>query len=245
MEAIGLAIGVPGLLEVVLRTVDKVRQTVADAQAADHDIMDAIRKLQIESGRLDLWQRNMIIIASSRPAAEASGADQRSYQLIAITLGFIARAFNDVAKLDGKYGQPEQAQSGKLLQQKDGGIRSRIKRRFFRRSDDSGNGMEATGNQVEPHESTSAQSRSSVVSLSGLADISPLLKDLDQQARGYEISVSSLSRVTWALIGKKELEDLHQKVKGYNDDLETLKKGLEASVHISRTYLLIYYSRSV
>lgn len=231
MEAAGLAIGVPGLLDVLVKTTRRGYQTISDARDAPHAIMDYVQKLCIEHQRFQDWEQlttNTITSITGRGVGDLVPHHQRRFQLIAIALGYIAQAFDEVAKLDGKHGQVETAQCSTTVPARKRRVRDHMKL-FFSRSDNSTPAAATMISQHTEENKSSTPSHSSIHSLSELK-VTSQLKDLNQHATSYQMSVSTLSSVKWAIIGKTTMESLYQKVKGYNDDLETLTKPLAVSL---------------
>lgn len=228
MEAAGLAIGVPGLLDLLVKTARRGYQTISDTRDAPHAIMDYVQKLCIEHQRFQDWEQlttNAITSLTGRAVGDLVPHHHRRFQLIAITLGHIVQAFDEVTKLDGKHGQVETVQCGTTVPVRKGRVRDRMKL-FFSRSENSAPAATMISQRTEENQS-STLSLSSIHSLSELK-VASQLKDLNQHATSYQISVSTLSSLKWAIIGKTTMESLYQKVKGYNDDLETLTRPLVA-----------------
>lgn len=100
MEAVGLAIGVPGLAALFLKTSIQGFEVLANARDTSAEISHYTHIIKVEQQKLRDWKAE---INRANLSKNPESPERERYLLILETLGRLAHLFADMAVLQNKY----------------------------------------------------------------------------------------------------------------------------------------------
>jgi len=194
---IGLGLGVPGAVDVLLRTAFEGYRILQTARELDKDFDDCRHEIAVQYQLLRDWVDNRKV-SSSDPFFRT---DQKRHLLIIQTLARIAQLFADIRRLEYEYGIQPVAVPGKRQQA----------RNFLRKS----------------FRLSSSSDCSNIPTLVGGPDSDTNIDTakLETIARKFELAVSASARLKWAFTDKTKLLALVQRLKEHNENLRSLTDG--------------------
>ncbi|KAF8241358.1 hypothetical protein K440DRAFT_643854 [Wilcoxina mikolae CBS 423.85] len=197
----GIILGVPGVVDVFLRTTFEGYRILQTARELDKDFDDCRYEISVQYQLLRDWVDNRKA-SSSDPFFKI---DQKRHLLIIQTLARIAQLFADIRKLEYEYVILPVTVLGKRQQA----------RSFFRKS----------------FRLSSSSNCSNIPALVGGLDPDTNIdtEKLETIARKFEVAVSSSARLKWAFTDKTKLQALVQRLKEHNGNLRSLTDGHLAS----------------
>ena len=209
MEAIGLALGVPGLADVFLKTALKGYEILASARDASAEIDHFIHSINLEQQKLRDWKDG---INHAKLSNDPESADRRRYLLIVGTLARIARLLTSMGVMEDMYALPVDSVETQKLASKSS------QRRFFHRFRIRRSGRmvrstetEATAGPLSPRHSDFK-----------MEDILPDQVNIDQLTsfkKVVEKSDISIQSIKWALRDREKLQLLLERLSGYTESL--------------------------
>lgn len=207
MDVASLLLGIPGAIEILLRTSFAGYQVYLTARDMDADFSECKHQFNVQYQLLQDW-----VLLMKPPTGEYDylskllDPDSPRQQLVVQTLGRIAAIFARVDRLDGVYGMKPAA-------------------------DASGGGTDQQAPQARLSASFPPASASPSPSCGPGASTTPdeIFKNLDigisnlrTVAPQLQRTVSNYARLKWAYCDKAKLQTLIKKLKSYNQDLHDL-----------------------
>jgi hypothetical protein len=193
----GIILGVPGVVDVFLRTAFEGYRILQSARELDKDFNDCRYEISVQYQLLRDWVDNRKA-SSNDPFFKT---DQKRHLLIIQTLARIAQLFADIRKLEYEYGIQPVTVLGKRQQA----------RSFFRKSFRLSNSSDC--------------SNISALAEGSDHDANIDTEKLDTIAREFEVAVSSSARLKWVVTDKTKLQALVQRLKEHNENLRSLTDG--------------------
>lgn len=241
-EIAGIVLGLPGLCALLLNTGLKGYTLFTDVQNSDDDINDCLSNIQVEYQKLRDWDQRTKHITRAITLTEKDPENHRlRYRLVVNNLARIACVFNTIAEMEDKYRDKSGSDSRKSSPSRPRRIIDFARRHFPHRRSDPGD--------LSPQEkirNSRELTRSPAFGHPNIVEIIPEdieLEKLALLATKYERSVSRVVSLKWAILDKQRMEQLHQKLKGYNQNLVDITNPLliaEGGFRESTSIRLIY-----
>lgn len=207
MEAIGLAIGVPGLAALFLKAGLQGYEALAGARNVSADMDHYIHSIKLEQQKLQDWRDSIDRVKLSD---DLGSPERERYLLIVGTLARIASLFSSMADMEDEYVPAVERTEDQRVSSKTS------RRRFFHRFRRSKQMVGSSAMETAQNSSSPASPRF------GIHDVLPhdinsdQLKMVAEQVGKSEISIQNIK---WALHDRKKLQGLLERLSGYTQNL--------------------------
>jgi chromatin remodeling complex protein RSC6 len=212
-EVAGLALGVPGVIDILIKTCLEGYQFISTARSADEDFENHRYQFKVEQQKLKDFTTTTI---ASRIQESTFKTDDVRFLLISSTLIRIAQQFSDFKRLESLYGV-RTSSSDKSAEKPS--KRSRIRNIF---------GLRASQKDKASQKDTKSESEAfeTVLTLTDLQLDENLqmvtLKTLEPRLKSV---INTYSRFRWACLDSEKTQTLIFKLQKYNSNMKELVDG--------------------
>jgi hypothetical protein len=206
--ALGLALGVPGVIDILIKSCLQGYQFITIAHSADEDFENHRSQVKIEQQRL----KDLTTTVASRIQASALKTDDVRFLLTSSTLIRIAQQFSELRRLESLYGVqiPSSNQSAEKPSKQ-----SRIRKFFGLTESQKHTKSESKSDAFEPVLNLTDLELDENLEMATLKTIEPRL----------ESAIRTCSRLKWACLDCKKARILILKLKEYNSNMKKLVDG--------------------
>ncbi|KAI5780091.1 hypothetical protein EDC01DRAFT_633552 [Geopyxis carbonaria] len=224
MEAVGLAIGIPGLLTLLLKTSLSGYEAIMSIQDANIEIADYLRRIEIEYQCLRDWHESTKHITSKINLENDPPEHRARFRNIVLTLASVAKLFAESEEMTKTY----RAKDTDKMPYKSA-------KRFLHVSYWQHRRNKSETNLVSVKISKELGDRKSTSPPWVLSSMSDGMHEDDKLKRlitlaktrgSKDLPVSTFSSLKWVMYDKNRIEDLYKNLKSYNEDLKKCTKPL-------------------
>jgi hypothetical protein len=223
-EVAGLALGVPGVLDTLIKTCLEGYRFISTARSADKAFDNHRYQFNVEQKKL----KDLTTTVASRIRESTLKTDDERFLLISSTLIRIAQQFSDFKRLESQYGVISSSDKSAEKPSK----RFRI-RKFF--------GLEAS--QKYSKSGSDRDASETVLTLTDMQlDQNLQMTTLKTLEAGLNSVISTYSRLKWACLDSEKTQTLISKLKEYNNNMKELVDGHSVGMYliIADVYINIY-----
>ncbi|CCX07754.1 Similar to Pc13g00620 [Penicillium chrysogenum Wisconsin 54-1255]; acc. no. XP_002558510 [Pyronema omphalodes CBS 100304] len=210
--ALGLALGVPGVIDILIKTCLEGYQFISTARSADEDFENNRYQFKIEQQKL----KDLTTIVASRIQESTLKTDDVRFLLISSTLIRIAQQFSDFRRLESQYGV-QISSSDKSAEKQTRRKRSQI-RKFF--------GLAASKKDYQKDTRSESDAFETVLTLTDLQlDANLRMATLENLEPRLKSVINTYSRLKWACLDSEKAQTLIIKLQKYNSNMKDLVDG--------------------
>ncbi|KAI5788555.1 hypothetical protein FPQ18DRAFT_392030 [Pyronema domesticum] len=205
-EVAGLALGVPGVLDILIKTCLEGYRFISTARSADEDFENHRYQFKVEQQKL----KDLTTTVTSRIRESTLKTDDERFLLISSTLIRIAQQFSDFKRLESLYGVQ--------ILFSDKSAEKPSKRYWFRKL----LGLEASQKDTK----SESDAFKTVLTLTDMhLDKNLEMATLQTLKPHLNSVINTYSRLKWACLDSEKTQNLISKLKEYNSNMKELVDG--------------------
>jgi hypothetical protein len=243
MDAVGLLIGISGLVGLLIKTSLRGYKVFSNIRELDEDFRHYHNLFCLEEQSLKDWGKRLAEFTDGRQLEEVLGSENDRYKLIIRTAAEIAQLFANIDSMENAYGVRIEEQptslagpsTPTLLLTPEGSDQERGRRKSFsfrqhfrsawsrspsRTDAISTNKMVVKG--TPPADSLSPHP----VPFHAVISDATIIEQIETLAAGFETKISSYQQCKWAVSDKEKFGTLVRKLKEYNEGLSRITQPL-------------------
>jgi len=242
MELAGLAVGIPGLAALLIKTSLQGYEVFSNIRGLDEDFRFYHTQFGLQEQILKDWGKRLEEYTAGRQLEEVLGSENERYKLIIKTAAEIAQLFANIDSMESDYGvrqedQPTssaRANTPTLRLTPEGKDRERGRlMSYFHQPFRSISRSRSKARDVKSTDKTVAKGTPLAASLSpppapfhAVISDAIIIEHVAKMAAGYDRKISSYKQCKWAVSDKEKFGTLVRQLKEYNEGLAKITKPL-------------------